>query len=124
MIGEKNDGTNGSNGIFGAVGGCEGQKHQSQIASCGVASKGDPGDSLTSQSAVTRLEISNGGGKRVLRGEPVIWYESVDASVRRDVAGEVSERFGISPIEPAAMHMQNRGPLLSAPRLGPPFAKN
>src|ERR1700730_17816145 len=52
--------------------------------------------------------------------EPIIWYEGIGAGAQSDMSGEVPERLGRSPSEPAAMDVNDRGPLLSARRLGPP----
>ena len=56
----------------------------------------------------------------MLRSEPIIRYESVGAAAQSDVSDEVPERLSGSPIEPAAMDVNDHGALLSACRFGPP----
>src|SRR5712664_1586619 len=46
----------------------------------------------------------------MLGSEPIIWDESIGICVQSDVADEVPERLRRSPVEPAAMHVNNRGP--------------
>ncbi len=56
----------------------------------------------------------------MLGSEPIIRDESIGAGVQSDVADEVPVRLGRSPVEPAAMHVNNRGSLPGMRRLGPP----
>lgn len=41
--------------------------------------------------------------------EPIIRYQNIGACARSDAADEVPERLGGSPVEPAAMHVNDRG---------------
>jgi len=56
----------------------------------------------------------------VLGSEPVIRDESIGIGVQSDVTSEVPVRLGRSPVEPTAMHVNDRGPLSGPRRLGPP----
>ena len=56
----------------------------------------------------------------MLGSEPIIWDESIGICVQSDVADEVPERLRRSPVEPAAMHVNNRGPLSGLRRRSPP----
>ena len=53
-------------------------------------------------------------------GESIIRDESIGTGGQSDVADEVPECLGRSPVEPAAMHVNNRGPLSGLRRPGPP----
>ena len=54
--------------------------------------------------------------------EPIIRDENIGAGGQGDVAGEVPEGLGCSPVEPAPMHVNDRGSLSILWRLGPPAA--
>ena len=56
----------------------------------------------------------------MLGSEPIIWDESIGICVQSDVADEVPERLRRSPVELAAIHVNNRGPLSGLRRLSPP----
>jgi len=78
------------------------------------------GESLVDQAAIARFEIPNGTRKWMLGSEMIIRDESIGIGVESDLADEVPVRLGRSPVEPAAMHVNNRGPASGLCRLGPP----
>src|SRR2546425_10105431 len=55
----------------------------------------------------------------MLGSEPIVWYERISASARRDVPDEIPVGAGGSQVEPAAMHVQDRRALVRARRFCP-----
>jgi hypothetical protein len=86
--------------LCGGLRGCDGQKHQGQVASSRVACKGDLCDPFFNQSAIACFEVSNGCGKRVLGSEPVIGCKGIGAGAQSDVTSEVAERLSRSQVNP------------------------
>jgi hypothetical protein len=56
----------------------------------------------------------------MLGSQPILKDESIDTSAQGNVADEVPERVGGSPVEPPTMHVNDRGFLSGLRRLGPP----
>jgi hypothetical protein len=97
-----------------------GQEHQCQITPGRVAGKHDLLYSSLYEPAIAGLRVPDCGWERVLRSKSVIGYERIHASAQRDIADEVAERLGCSPVEPAAMQVKERGHFPSLRRSGPP----
>jgi len=91
-----------------------------QISSGRVAAQRDVAYSPVHEPAIAGLGILDGRGKRMFRCESVIGYECRFPGSQGDVARQVAECFGCSPIEPAAVQVKDCPSFAGPRRLGPP----
>ena len=91
-----------------------------QISSGRVAAQRDVAYSPVHEPAIAGLGILDGRRKRMFRCESVIGYECRFPGSQGDVARQVAECFGCSPIEPAAVQVKDCPSFAGPRRLGPP----